>query len=167
MIWRFFTVRSLAGFLAVLALVLWQISRGKYLLAVLWYLICWKLFSNHPGILHPPRHKFKMKDKGSRYSHHFVAHRGGGWHAPENTLQAFKRAVERGCHMLEMDVRITKDKQLIVCHDANLKRLCGVNKNVSDFNFKDLPKFQKAMPMHFSEWLKTGDYMTYDRHPTD
>jgi hypothetical protein len=167
MIWRFFTPRSLIALLAVITFVYWQVSRGKYLLAVLWYLIFWKLFHEHPGILHPKRDKFQMKDKGQKFSHHFVAHRGGGWHAPENTLQAFKRAVDKGCHMLEMDVRMTKDKKIIVCHDANLKRLCGVDKMVSEFNFADLPKFQKSMPMHFSERLKTGDYMAYERKPSD
>jgi lysophospholipase D len=108
-----------------------------------------------------------MKEKGKQFSHHFIAHRGGGWHAPENTLQAFKRAVDRGCHMLEMDVRMTKDKHIIVCHDLNLKRLCGVDKKVSEFNLKDLPKFQKKMPMHFAETLKTGDYLSYERQQTD
>ena len=61
-----------------------------------------------------------MIDKGDKYSHHLIAHRGGGWDAPENTLQSFRKAVTLGCHMLEMDVRITKDNQIIVCHDEDL-----------------------------------------------
>ena len=88
-----------------------------------------------------------MIDKTERYSHHFIAHRGGGWHAPENTMQAFKRAVEKGCHMLEMDVRMTKDKQLILCHDEDMMRMCGDKRKVSDVNFAELPKFKKKFQM--------------------
>ena len=43
--------------------------------------------------------------------------------------------------MLEMDVRLTKDNKLIVCHDENLDRLCGDKRNVCDVNFSELPKF--------------------------
>lgn len=72
-------------------------------------MLAFKFFLKHTSILHPKRTKFQMVDKGHKYSHHIIAHRGGGWHAPENTVHAFKQAVNLGCHMLEMDVRITKD----------------------------------------------------------
>ena len=56
--------------------------------------------------------------------------------------------------MLEMDVRITKDGQIIVCHDEDLLRLCNDPRKVKDVNFKDLPKFLPKMPMHFSKMNK-------------
>ena len=46
-----------------------------------------------------------------------VGHRGGSMEAPENTIQAFKKGLANGCQMLECDVRITKDGEIIVCHD--------------------------------------------------
>jgi len=52
--------------------------------------------------------------------------------------------------MLETDVRMTKDGVIIVCHDEDFSRVCGVNKRVRDVNFADLPKLRKEMPMHFS-----------------
>ena len=113
------------------------------------------------------RTKFKMVDKGIKYSHHLIAHRGGSWNAPENTMHAFKQAVDLGCHMLEMDVRITKDKKIIVCHDEDFERLCGDPRKVCDVDFANLPKFKKKMPMHFSKNLKTGDYLDYERKPND
>ena len=53
-----------------------------------------------------------------------------------------------------MDVRLTKDGQVIVCHDADLLRLCGDARMVKDVNYCDLPKFLKKMPMHFSKFNK-------------
>lgn len=47
-----------------------------------------------------------------------VAHRGANWHFPENTLQAFRRALQDGAIVLEMDVRKTRDDVMVVCHDA-------------------------------------------------
>jgi lysophospholipase D len=117
-------------------------------------------------ILHPERTKFKMADKGSEYSHHLIAHRGGSSEAPENTLQAFKKAIELGCHMLELDVRITKDKKIIVCHDEDLDRLCGDKRKVIDIAFDDLPDLKQKIPMHFSKLLG-GEFQTYDRKPRD
>ena len=108
-----------------------------------------------------------MTEKGNDYSHHLIAHRGGGWHAPENTIQAFKRAAAKGCHMLELDVRITKDKKIIVCHDEDFERLCGDSRKVSEVTFSELPKFKKKMPMHFSKSLKDGEFLNYERTKSD
>src|SRR3989338_8198500 len=46
-----------------------------------------------------------------------VAHRGANWHFPENTLPAFRRALQDGAVILEMDVHRTKDDIIVVCHD--------------------------------------------------
>ncbi len=46
-----------------------------------------------------------------------VAHRGANWHFPENTLPAFRRALQDGASILEMDVRRTRDDVMVVCHD--------------------------------------------------
>ncbi len=44
-------------------------------------------------------------------------------------------------HMFELDVCLTKDKKLIVHHDATLIRLCGKNHSISDVNYEDLPPY--------------------------
>ena len=56
-----------------------------------------------------------------------------------------------------MDVRVTKDGQLIVCHDEDLLRLCGDKRKVREVNYVDLPKFLKKMPLHFSKLERTKD----------
>jgi glycerophosphoryl diester phosphodiesterase len=51
-----------------------------------------------------------------------VAHRGASAHAPENTMEAFRMAVEMGADAIELDVHLTADGQLAVIHDETLER---------------------------------------------
>jgi glycerophosphoryl diester phosphodiesterase len=46
-----------------------------------------------------------------------IAHRGASWDEPENTLPAFRRAIELGADYVEFDVHATKDGRLVVGHD--------------------------------------------------
>ena len=56
----------------------------------------------------------------------FIAHRGESADAPENTLAAFRLAWERKVSAIELDVHLTKDGRLAVCHDFDTKRTTGV-----------------------------------------
>lgn len=49
-------------------------------------------------------------------------HRGGSALAPENTCAAFDRGLDAGADGLELDVRLTRDGEAVVCHDATLDR---------------------------------------------
>ncbi|MEA3424270.1 MAG: glycerophosphodiester phosphodiesterase family protein [Bacillota bacterium] len=51
-----------------------------------------------------------------------IAHRGASGYAPENTISAFKLAVEIGVKAIEFDVQMTKDREIIVHHDYFLGR---------------------------------------------
>jgi glycerophosphoryl diester phosphodiesterase len=51
-----------------------------------------------------------------------IAHRGASGTCPENTLPAFRRAVEVGAHMVELDVQLTADGHPVVIHDTTLRR---------------------------------------------
>ena len=51
-----------------------------------------------------------------------IAHRGASGSCPENTLPAFRRAVELGAHMIELDVQLTRDGHPVVIHDSTLRR---------------------------------------------
>ena len=69
------------------------------------------------------------------------AHRGlhdGNQRVIENSMEAFRLAVEKGYGM-ELDVQLTKDGQLVVHHDGSLKRVCGVDQQIREVNFADLP----------------------------
>jgi glycerophosphoryl diester phosphodiesterase len=51
-----------------------------------------------------------------------IAHRGYQAKYPENTLSAFKAALEAGAAMIELDVTFSRDRRLVVIHDADLER---------------------------------------------
>ncbi|MBI5624420.1 MAG: glycerophosphodiester phosphodiesterase [Elusimicrobia bacterium] len=51
-----------------------------------------------------------------------IAHRGASGHAPENTMAAFRLALEMGASAIELDVHQTRDGELAVMHDWDLKR---------------------------------------------
>ncbi len=52
-----------------------------------------------------------------------LGHRGARLYAPDNTLPAFDLALEHGADGFEFDVRCTRDRQTIICHDPRLNRL--------------------------------------------
>jgi glycerophosphoryl diester phosphodiesterase len=51
-----------------------------------------------------------------------IAHRGASGRAPENTLAAFRAAIEYGARMCELDVRATRDGEIVVIHDDTVDR---------------------------------------------
>jgi glycerophosphoryl diester phosphodiesterase len=67
------------------------------------------------------------------------AHRGGARLAPENTIEAFRVAVDRwGADILEMDVRLTRDGQMVVIHDETVDRTTDGRGPVASFDFEEL-----------------------------
>lgn len=72
----------------------------------------------------------------------YIAHRG--WHnkyAPENSLEAFKQALEKNL-AIEFDLQITCDKQIVVFHDNNLKRMCGIAKNINSCSYEEIKRLK-------------------------
>ena len=69
-----------------------------------------------------------------------TAHRGDSKSAPENTLAAFEKAIENGADVIELDVRQTKDGEIVVMHDENLRRTCGVDKKVGKLTYAEIQK---------------------------
>lgn len=61
-----------------------------------------------------------------------LAHRGGSLIGPESTLLAFEKAAELGVHGFEIDLRMTKDEQIIVFHDDTVDRTSASSGLVSD-----------------------------------
>ncbi len=51
-----------------------------------------------------------------------IAHRGASAYAPENTVVAFRLAAELGAQAIELDVHLSRDGRLVVCHDADVSR---------------------------------------------
>lgn len=69
-----------------------------------------------------------------------MAHRGSSYNVPENTMLAFENAVAATADYIELDVHETKDGEIVVIHDANLKRTTGVKKYVWDVTLDEIKK---------------------------
>ena len=67
-----------------------------------------------------------------------IAHRGDPVAERENTLPAFASAVREGADMVELDLRRTRDAQIVVLHDATLARLWGVGRKVADLELAEV-----------------------------
>jgi glycerophosphoryl diester phosphodiesterase len=70
-----------------------------------------------------------------------IGHRGARAYEPENTLLSFKKAVEIGVDAVELDVRKTKDNQLVVIHDADVKRTTDGKGSVSELTLEEIKGF--------------------------
>lgn len=67
-----------------------------------------------------------------------IAHRGASGHAPENTMAAFKKAVEMGAEMMELDVLLSADGVPMCFHDASLDRCTNASGLFTDFTYDSL-----------------------------
>jgi len=69
-----------------------------------------------------------------------IGHRGAAGEEPENTLRAFRRALDAGAAGVELDVHLTKDGRLAVIHDETLERTTNGRGRVRDFTLAELQK---------------------------
>lgn len=65
-------------------------------------------------------------------------HRGGDEKKTENTLEAFQYSSDLGFTFMETDVQFTKDGQVVVFHDIDLKRIAGLEKKISELSLKEI-----------------------------
>jgi glycerophosphoryl diester phosphodiesterase len=70
-----------------------------------------------------------------------IAHRGHSSGAPEQTLAAFRQAIDLGAEMIEADVRRSRDRRLVLCHDARVDRTTNGTGRVSELTFAELRRF--------------------------
>ncbi|MEP7199577.1 MAG: glycerophosphodiester phosphodiesterase family protein [Chloroflexota bacterium] len=75
---------------------------------------------------------------GRRYLN--IAHRGASAYEPENTLRAFRRAMELGADMSELDVRLSKDGALIVMHNATAEQTTNGRGAIKDLMLAELKR---------------------------
>lgn len=87
-----------------------------------------------------------------------IAHRGDSKNAPENTLSAFKRAVEVGSDGIEIDVQLCKDGHLVVIHDERVDRTTDGIGYVKDYTLSELKRL--------SAGIKFGKKFADEKIPT-
>ena len=76
-----------------------------------------------------------------------IAHRGGGGEAPENTLAAFRNGA-RHADVLELDIRVTRDAHIVICHDPEVGAA-----RIAATDLADLPLVQGQEPVCTLEQL--------------
>ncbi len=104
-----------------------------------------------------------------------AAHRGWCEKYPENTMIAFQKAAELGVDQIEMDIRVTKDGQLVVIHDETVDRTTNGTGKVCDFTLEELRKLDAGIKkgqefagakiptfVEFLEFVKNLPDMTVD-----
>ncbi len=67
-----------------------------------------------------------------------IAHRGIWHNAPENSLQAIQYSIEMGVDMVEIDIRVTKDGELVLMHDLSINRTTTGKGYVKDWTLEQL-----------------------------
>ena len=92
---------------------------------------------NGISYLYMEQHDFLLI-KELRNKPEITAHRGASFLAPENSIPAFEKAIEAQADWIELDVHQSKDGIVVVTHDADLKRIAGVDKNIYDVTYEEL-----------------------------
>jgi glycerophosphoryl diester phosphodiesterase len=70
-----------------------------------------------------------------------IAHRGASSEAPENTMAAFRLALEQGCDAIELDIHVSVDGEIVVCHDETLERTTDGSGKIADFTAAELKRY--------------------------
>lgn len=70
-----------------------------------------------------------------------ISHRGANRYAPQNTIPAFKKAVELKADGFETDVHLTKDGELVICHNYTIDETSNAKGNLSDMTLEELRKY--------------------------
>jgi glycerophosphoryl diester phosphodiesterase len=93
-----------------------------------------------------------------KFSVLMVAHRGFSGGAPENTMAAFKKAIEIGSDMIELDVHLSKDGEVVVIHDDTLNRTTDGKGKVVSYTLNELKQLDAG------SWF--GPQFSGERIPT-
>lgn len=96
--------------------------------------------------------------KQSEKNIYVAAHRGWSEKFPENTIEAFAAAIELGVDQVETDIRISKDGELVIMHDATVDRTTNGSGAVSKMTLKELKSLDAG--------IKKGDEFAGYKIPT-
>lgn len=82
-----------------------------------------------------------------------IAHRGNHINAPENTIAAYSNAIKAGADYVEIDLRTTKDSQLVIMHDGSVNRMTNGTGKVSSLTWLELQQL-KVIDKNHPEWAE-------------
>ncbi len=87
------------------------------------------------------------------------AHQGGSFEGPSSTLWAMERALRAGASALELDVHATRDRHLVVVHDATVERTTAGTGVISEMTLAELRQLDNAF------WWIEGEDVSPGREP--
>jgi glycerophosphoryl diester phosphodiesterase len=88
-----------------------------------------------------------------------IGHRGARAYEPENTLASFRYAAELGVDAIELDVRKTKDNELVVIHNADVNKTTNGNGPVNSFTLNEIKKLVTDKDEHIPTLEEVLDAM--------
>ena len=97
-------------------------------------------------------------------------HRGDRKNFPENTMSAFKAAVDLGLDAIETDIRMTKDGHLVIMHDRDIARTTNGKGNIDEMTLDELRAFDAGYwkgPEHVGQRIPTVEEFLELVAPTD
>lgn len=110
------------------------------------------------------RFAFARKDVSGNRRPQAIAHRGYKAKFPENTMGAFKGAVEVGAEGLETDIHLSKDGVVVLSHDKDLKRCFGREEKIIDCDYSFLGKLRTLKEPH-EPMPRLADLLEYLTQP--
>ncbi|PVI04711.1 PLC-like phosphodiesterase, partial [Periconia macrospinosa] len=93
-----------------------------------------------------------------------IAHRGYKAKFPENTMAAFRGAVEVGAEALETDIHLSKDGVVVLSHDKDLKRCFGRQEKIIDCDYEFLSELRTLSEPH-EHMPRLADLLEYLAQP--
>ena len=69
------------------------------------------------------------------------AHRGASGYAPENTMEAFLKAIDMNADGIEIDVYFSADRKIVICHDEKMDRVSNGQGSVTEYTLEELKNF--------------------------
>jgi len=107
---------------------------------------------------------YARKNETGRRLPQAIAHRGFKAKFPENTMGAFRGAVEVGANAVETDVHLTRDGVVVLSHDKNLKRCFGREEKLIDVDYEFVSKLKTLKEPHES-MPRLADLLEYLAQP--
>jgi len=113
-------------------------KRKKWLLAAIPLLLI--VYLGFPVLLHVFNewgyNKNELKDM------EIIGHRGGASIGPENTLACYKKGIEAGADMIEIDIHLTKDNRIVVCHDQSINRTTNGKGLIRELTLNEIRQYR-------------------------
>lgn len=113
-------------------------KRKKWLLAAIPLLLI--VYLGFPVLLHVFNewgyNKNELKDM------EIIGHRGGASIGPENTLACYKKGIEAGADMIEIDIHLTKDNWIVVCHDQSINRTTNGKGLIREMTLNEIRQYR-------------------------